>query len=226
MPRRFHALALLVLAYQDATVTANCISDTLSLITCNDTCLVANFTNGGTECAGCIQNQCVELPPAPGSNTNCTVGDLTAYCSISFSDYGCGGKICQEDEYCWDNSQCIPKFYPCNSRQCENNPETVCALDTSSCMSVGDICDGIRTEELNCADETVYTRWTLANDGIATKKTREVCEYPPGTCGEPVPQTGGSSESDSSAPGNTHIWGISAVAVIVGLVNGIMSAVM
>merc|ERR1719253_140909 len=138
---------------------------------------------------------------------------------------GCGGAVCTAEEYCWNSTkvpfnttECIPLTFSCGGMECENNPQTVCNLDRGACMSLGDICEGVRSVEANCADETVFSRWTLdaKKDGIRTLKVPAICNYEPGKCGEPVPVE--STPTDSSANKQqqftTYLWGATTMLMM------------
>ena len=116
----------------------------------------------------------------------------------------CGGQPCNEpDVYCYMDTEaniteCIPTTYVCGAKDCPNNPDSFCDIDSGTCKLSKWVCEGVTTVEQTCGDGTSWKRWTLSGDR-STVSTATVCGYDDSVCN---PEAGGGGGVVSAAVSN------------------------
>ncbi|CAB9497195.1 Immune inhibitor A peptidase M6 [Seminavis robusta] len=177
----------------------------------------ANMTTNATSTAN------PTMGPSSGNNVsisdmpNATVdtGNATTAMPTTGADTGrnattlppnatCGSEVCDAaDEYCYKDAeanitQCIPTFYDCGARECPNNPNSYCDIDSGTCKLFIWVCEGVNTEQQKCDDKTAWKRWTLSGDSSSVS-TATICGIEDSVCN---PEAGGGGGGESAAVSN------------------------
>ncbi|CAB9497194.1 expressed unknown protein [Seminavis robusta] len=93
-------------------------------------------------------------------------------------------------------------MYDCGARECPNNPDSYCDIDSGTCKLTKWVCEGVNTVEQSCGDQTAWKRWTLSGDKSSVS-TATVCGFDDSVC-NPDAGGGGSSLNSSSANHNCY----------------------